>query len=71
MNYTCNPTVSTVNYVDLTSSVLHIVDNGDYGYNPPTSSYQVPLDGAYDSYVLANQMQHSGVPLHNGGEFKT
>lgn len=35
------------------------------GYNPPTSSYQLPPDGTVDSYmILGNRM-----PMHNGGEY--
>ena len=43
----------------------YAVDPGaDHGYNPPTSSYQLPPEGVVDSYmILGNRM-----PLHNGGE---
>lgn len=45
--------------------MIQPVDAGaDHGYNPPTSSYQLPPEGVLDSYmILGNHM-----PLHNGGE---
>jgi len=46
---------------------MHAVD-ADHGYNPPTSSYQLPPEGVPDSYmILGNHIP--SMPLHNGGKY--